>query len=173
MIVKNSWSLVGAALLVLLPAVASGAAAQVPGQPGEPGELAQEAQERLIEMFLDRATIDLNLSAEQRGELEGVLRETMERRGELGRRQLQLHREIRESLADPATPDDRFRALTEAILSAKRDEVELLAWQRERLLEALTPRQTLRYLLLQQQLAERIERMRRKRAAEGRGPQPQ
>lgn len=165
--------LAGAALLSVLPLVgAPHASAQSAVEAAGRGEALQQGQERLIKMFLDQATMDLNLSPEQRGRLEEVLRETMDRRGELARRQFKLHREIREALSDPATDDDRFRRLTEAVLTAKQEEVELLGWQRGRLHEVLTPRQTLRFLLLQQQLAQRIEGMRRKRAGEGRVPRP-
>lgn len=124
---------------------------------------AQQGQERVIEMFLDHATAELNLTVEQRAGLDGVLRETMGRRAELGRSQAQLRRQVRDALSDPATADAEFRRLAGAILDIRRQEIELLDWQEGRLLDVLTPRQTLRFMLLQQQLAQRVEQMRKER----------
>jgi hypothetical protein len=115
-------------------------------------------------MFLDQATIELNLSEEQHSGLEIVLQETMERRAELARGQSQLRREIMDVLSEPSTGADEFRRLADASLALKRQEVELLEWQQERLLDVLTPRQSLRFMLLQERLAQRIEAMRRNRA---------
>jgi hypothetical protein len=123
----------------------------------------QQGQERLIKTFLDHATAELNLDVEQRDGLEQVLRETMDRRGELARSQAQLRRAIREALSDPATADEDFQRLAGSILDVRREEIELLDWQEGRLLEVLTPRQTLRFMLIQQQLAQRIDDVRKNR----------
>ncbi len=149
-------------LLLWLCLVASPARAQIPDEEG-PGETPQQA-ERLIQMFLDHATAELNLTVEQRAGLEVALRETMARRVELSRDQFQLRRRIGETLANPASGDDDFRRLSEASLALKRREVELLHWQQQRLTQVLTPRQALRFMLLQERLAQRIEAMRRERA---------
>ncbi len=148
-------------MLLWLCLAVSSAKAQIPDEemPGEPPRQA----ERLIEMFLDHATAELNLTVEQRAGLEVALRETMARRAELSRGQFQLRRQIGETLANPASGDDEFRRLSEASLALKRQEVELLHWQQQRLLQVLTPRQSLRFMLLQERLAQRIEAMRRER----------
>ena len=156
----SRYSSAAALLLSLSLAGASAVSAQDP--PGR-GTNPQQAQQRVIEMFLDHATAELNLTAEQRSGLEVALRETMDRRGELARNHQQLRREIRDALSDPATADDEFRRLAAASLMLKRQEVELLDWQQNRLLEELTPRQSLRFMLLQEQLAQRIQAMRRER----------
>ncbi len=148
-------------LLLWLCLAASSARAQLPDEE-RPGEPLQQA-ERLIQMFLDHATTELNLTVEQRAGLEVALRETMARRGELSRGQFQLRRQIGEALANPASGDDEFRRLSEASLALKRQEVELLHWQQQRLTQVLTPRQSLRFMLLQERLAQRIEAMRRER----------
>jgi len=127
--------------------------AQSTGQPRGQERSAQPGQERVIEMFLDHATAELSLTVEQRAGLDRVLRETMGRRAELGGAQAQVRRQVREALSDPATGDDEFRRLAGAILDVRRQEIELLDWQEDRLFEVLTPRQTLRFMLLQQQLA--------------------
>lgn len=152
-----------ATLLLLLWIGVSSASAQTVSRSAGRGAWPQGGQERLIEIFLDHATAELNLTLEQRTQLGVVLSETMDRRAELARTQFQLHREIREALSNPATEDDQFRRLTDAILAVKRQEVDLLDWQEGRLLEVLTPRQTLRFMMLQQQLAQRIEEMRKKK----------
>ncbi len=138
------------------------ALAQIPQEGSPLGEPLQQA-ERLIEMFLDHATAELNLSMEQRAGLQGVLGETMARRGELARSQFQLRRQIGEALSNPTTGDDVFGRLAEASLALKRREVELMHWQQQRLTDVLTPRQSLRFMLLQERLAQRIEAMRRER----------
>lgn len=147
-------------LLWLGLAASAATAAQIPDE-GTP-EAPQRA-ERLIKMFLDHATTELNLTVEQRAGLEVALRETMARRGELTRGQFQLRRQIGEALANPSSGDDEFLRLSEASLALKRKEVELLHWQQQRLLQVLTPRQSLRFMLLQEGLAQRIEAMRRER----------
>lgn len=148
-------------LLLWLGLVASPAHAQIPDEEG-PGGTPQQA-ERLIQMFLDHATAELNLTVDQRSGLEVALRETMARRVELSRAQFQLRRQIGETLANPASGDDEFNRLSEASLALKRKEVELLHWQQQRLSQVLTPRQALRFMLLQERLAQRIEAMRRER----------
>jgi hypothetical protein len=146
------------ALAVASPSpVLSQSAAQPPG----PERSARQGQDRVIEMFLDHATAELDLTAEQRGDLEGVLRETLARRRDLAQSQARLRRQIREALADPTTDEREFRRLAGAILDVRRQEIELLEWQEGRLLEVMSPRQTLRFMLLQQQLAQRVEAMRR------------
>lgn len=124
---------------------------------------AQEGQGRLLQMFLDHATIELDLTAEQRDGLAQALRETFARRTRLAREGRELQRGIRAALSDPSTADEDFRRLSQASLDLKRRELELLAWQRERVGGVLAPRQTLRFLLMQEQLARRIQAMRRDR----------
>jgi Spy/CpxP family protein refolding chaperone len=124
---------------------------------------AMQQQERLIETFLDHATTELNLTVEQRGQLRQVLEETMDRRAELARSQIELRRQIRDALADPSSGDERFRRLAESTLELRNRDVELLRWQQERLLQVLTPRQALRFMLMQERLAQRIAELRRSR----------
>jgi len=152
-----------AALLTLFTAVTvSLASAQNPGPPPA-REQEQREQSRLLEMFLDQATIELDLSAEQRQGLQRALRETFVRRARLAREGRELQRSIREALADPSSDDAVFERLSEASLDLKRRELDLLDWQRGRLAEVLTARQTLRFMLMQEQLARRIQAMRRDR----------
>ncbi len=139
---------------------ASTASAQ--GNPPRGGAGQQEVdRERLIERFLDLATTELNLSAEQRDQLGVVLREASERRRGLGRRQMQLRRDISQALADPTTEASEFTRLAERFLTLQHEGLEIQEWQRDRVLEVLTPRQTLRFMLLQERLARRIQEMRR------------
>jgi hypothetical protein len=124
---------------------------------------AQEGEGRLLRMFLDHASVELDLTPEQRDELGQILRETFARRTRLAREARELQRAIRTALSDPSTADESFRRLSQTSLDLKRRELELLAWQRERVGGVLAPRQTLRFLLMQEQLARRIEAMRRDR----------
>lgn len=149
------WAFALSSLLTL--GVTSGATAQE-RESGEAGE------GRLLRMFLDHATIELDLTGEQRDGLARVLRETFARRARLAREGRELQRGIRAALSDPSTADEDFQRLSQAGLDLKRRELELLAWQRQRVGEVLAPRQTLRFLLMQEQLARRIEAMRRDRA---------
>ena len=150
--------------LVLAVSGPSMVLAQSVAEPRGQGRSAQQGQERVIEMFLDHATAELNLTVEQRAGLDQVLRETMGRRTELARAQTDVRRQVRDALSDPATVDEEFRRLAGTILDVRRQEIELLDWQEGRLLEVLTPRQTLRFMLLQQQLAQRVEEMRKERS---------
>jgi Spy/CpxP family protein refolding chaperone len=154
---------VAAPLLMLALVGAMAAWAQNAPAPDGRGNTPQEGQERLIKTFLDHATVELNLTEEQRSGLEGVMRESMQRRGELSRNQVRLRREIMDALANPSTGDGEFNRLAESSLQLKRREVELMHWQQQRLTEVLTPRQALRFMLMQERLAQRIEAMRRNR----------
>ena len=127
-----------------------------------PGQT-REVQARLTRRFLDHATSELNLSVKQRGDLESVLQETMKRRRGLAERQFRLRREIREALSDPSTGDGEFRRLAEEATATRRRELELLEWQNERLAEVLTPRQALRFVIMQERLARQVQNMRRGR----------
>lgn len=141
------------------PPAHSQSSAQARGQDSAP-----QGQERVIKMFLDHATAELDLTVEQRAGVERVLRETMTRRAELARSQARLRREVREALSDPSTADQEFQRLAGGILEVRRREIDLLEWQEGRLLEVITPRKTLRFMLLQQELAQRVEAMRRERS---------
>jgi Spy/CpxP family protein refolding chaperone len=121
---------------------------------------AQQGHQRLRQRFMDVATEQLDLSERQRAEVGRIFDGTMERRMELVRDQTELQRRIMAALRDPATQDADFRRLVERITELKRREVELLEWQQSQLSRVLEPRQTLRFLLLQQRVAERIQRAR-------------
>ncbi len=127
-----------------------------------PGQT-REVQARLTRRFLDHATSELNLSVEQRDGLESVLQETMKRRRGLAERQFRLRREIREAFSDPSTGDGEFRRLAEEATATRRRELELLEWQNERLAQVLTPRQALRFVMMQERLAQQVRNMRRSR----------
>lgn len=148
--------LFGLALLL----VAAGAEAQEASARGQDDPLMQG---RLIERFLDMATTQLNLTVEQREGLNRVLREAAERRSALGRGQRELQGAIQHALADPATPEEQFAQLSQRMLELQREGHQLQVWQRERLAEILTPRQVLRFMLLQEHLVRRIEEMRENR----------
>lgn len=143
-----------ATLLMALGAVGL-ASAQEPDAPPNEG--------RLMEMFLDHATRELDLTTEQRTGLRRVLQETFARRALLAREARELRHGIQDALSDPETDDAAFQRLSAAILDLKRRELELLDWQRDRLAEVLRSRQALRFMLMQEQLAQRIESMRRDR----------
>lgn len=149
----------GIVLALLASAAASPVRAQQPDRPPP----AQEREGRVMQMFLDHATMELDLSVEQRETLGRILRETFQRRARLAEEGRQLQRRTRQALSDPATEGAAFERLGQATLALKQRELELLEWQRGRLLESLTPRQTLRFMLMQERLARRIETMRRDR----------
>ena len=132
------------------------------GQEREVDGTDQRMQEgRLVERFLDLATVELNLSVAQREALGGIMEETSQRRRDLGRAQVQLRRDIQRALSDPATESETFARLIERRFELQARGLELQRWQRERIGQALTPRQTLRFMLMQERLAQRVEAMRR------------
>ena len=151
-----------AALLALILICAPSAVAQTAtDRPTGAAQGPSEAQ--LVERLLDYATAELNLTVEQRDGLGSVLTETMEKRRALARNQSQLNHQIREALSDPSTAAEEFQRLAGASLSMRREGLELIAWQQGRLREILTPRQSLRFLMMQDRLARRIEEVRRDR----------
>lgn len=125
--------------------------------------LAQEAGARLKARFLDHVTTELDLDREQREALEEIFDRTIERRRQLARDGLALRGRIRDALSRPTTPDETFRELTEALIQQRIREAESLSWQREELARILTPRQTLRFILMQQRVARRVENALRNR----------
>ena len=91
----------------------------------------------------------------------------MARRADLARRQTALARDIQDALSDPSTADAAFRDLVDRNMALRREGVELLQWQQGRLAGFLTSRQSLRFMLMQDRLAQRIEEMRRARRQQG------
>lgn len=129
----------------------------------------QEAGGALEARFLDYATAQLDLNTEQRAGLSRVVRQTMERRRDLVRRRLELRRRVRAALADPSADPSDFKRLTEDIAHLKRDEADLIDWQRRELGDVLDPRQTLRFLMMEQRMAERVAAARSRQAGARRG----
>lgn len=123
---------------------------------------AQQSGRPLKERFLDHATAELALSSDQRDRLDELFDRAMERRRDLVREQFQLRRQISEALSDPSTPDLEFTRLSARIAELKQAEADLIEWQRNELSTILRPRQALRFFLLQQRLAERIQDARRR-----------
>ncbi len=143
--------------LAVTAAVLSASAGLAQGGRGAGGR----DQEDLIDRFLNLATSELNLTVEQRSSLGAILQEVAEQRRELGRGQMELQRDIQAALTDPATEEGTFAALANRRFEIQRQGIALQERQRERVAEVLTARQTLRFILMQERLARRIEAMRR------------
>lgn len=142
---------------------------------GQERQFRQEEQREhlraeLMHRFLDRASRELDLSEEQRQKLVQEFRGIHERRRGLVSEQAQLRRELHELASRDAVTDEEARRLLGRAAQLKAREAELWRQEQEQIGHVLTPRQQLRFLIMQERFAQRVHEMRERRFEEGRAP---
>ena len=118
-----------------------------------------ELERQLRERFEGMVARELGLDPGTAAQLREVSAEFVEPRRELSRRQRQLQMRMRST--GTILSEDRAREVLDELVAVKRDEVDLLKMEQERLLEILTPPQLVRFYSLREQFAQRIQRLRR------------
>lgn len=176
---RRGFVLLLAALLMPMAAQAqrpsaSRAAAQLQQQPDRAPKGAaarrQALMARIFDRFMDRATVQLQLDARQRQQLEAVLRSNEARRRELAQEARQLRREQQAALRDPNTSSEAFQRVLDRMADVRARDLELYRSEQEQLARVLTPRQRTQFMALRQQFTEMVQQLRRNRAGAGRAP---
>ena len=115
----------------------------------------------LLRRFFDGMARELDLSPEQRAQLEPEMRAMQEERAALLREQRELRREMQEAARRGELDDETARRLLDRAAQLKAREAELWRRDQERLGRTLSPRQRLRLLMMQERMAQRVQQMRR------------
>jgi hypothetical protein len=145
----------GALVALLLPALAPDAAsAQV--RPRPPAER-QEMERRVQQRFQARVAQELGLDAEQVGELGAVATSFQAERRALVQREMRLRQRL--TSTGPLLSDEAARSVLEEMAAVQEREAELLRREQARLLEFLSPSQTVRFYTLRGELADQIRRL--------------
>jgi hypothetical protein len=126
---------------------------------GPPAPEARQRLERQVrERFAALIRTELNIDEATATRLQGVMESFMVERRELSSRRAEVRRRMRSSgtLLDDASA----RTVLDDLVRVQRDEVDLLAREQAALLDVLSAPQLVRFYTLQENLAERIGRLR-------------
>ena len=146
-----------------------GAAPREQRRPEMSEERREEMRERIHQRFMDMAAERLELDANQRTRLAGVLEQNQEQRRTIAEEGMRLRREA----ADVLSADAPDRARAERILTelTRLRERELQLWRAEQdaLANVLSPTQRLELMAMQARFNDRVRDMRHERGPGGHG----
>jgi hypothetical protein len=168
--------------VVVALGLAAPMSAQLPPQqqPGARGALPQanrlQMERRLQQAFAQRVRVELGLNPAQATALGDATLGFQRERQDLVRRENELRRRYRMEAAEaggaragaPAVPDAEALEILRELRALRAAELDLYTREQERLLQLLTPAQVVRYYLLREQLADRINGLRGGAAGGGR-----
>lgn len=177
---------------VLMMLVASALAAQEPAQPAQPPQAPQTPQpgwqdgrgpgrqgpeaERLRmqveERFGQMVKTQLELNDQQMERLRTAMRANQDRRRDLGRREMDLHRAVQGQMQPGrAANNDSLNRMLEQLGRIRVERAESdNTFLRD--LNFLTPVQKARFMMMSQRMEERMREVRERRMDEGRPPRP-
>jgi hypothetical protein len=166
-----------AALLIAAPLSAQLPAQQQPGARGGLPANRLQLERRLQQAFAQRVREELGLNADQATALGSATLGFQRERQDLVRRENELRRRYRMGAAEvggaragaPAVPDAEAMEILRELRSLRAAELDLYTREQDRLLQLLTPAQVVRYYLLREQLADRINGLRGGAAGPGAG----
>jgi hypothetical protein len=157
---------------VVALALAAPLSAQLPAQQppapraGSPPASRLEMERRVQQAFAQRVREQLGLDASQAAALGDATLAFQRERQTLVRRENELRRRYRMGAAEaggggaPAIPDAEAMEILRELRALRAEELNLYTREQERLLQLLTPAQVVRYYLLREQLANRINGLR-------------
>lgn len=157
------------ALLVAAPLSAQLPAQQQPAaRGGNPPVNRLQMERRLQQAFAQRVRAELGLNADQAAALGGATLGFQQERQTLVRRENELRRRYRMEAAETGgaragaapIPDAEALEILRELKALRAAELDLYTREQERLLQLLTPAQVVRYYLLREQLADRINGLR-------------
>ena len=158
-------------LACALAFVASHALAQdVPTQDTSPQRkaLAQQIRQRWQQVVRDR----LGLNEVQMRQLQETTRHFNAQRNTLNQEERAIRIEMRDQVTGAAPTDDRhLAAMIDTVLDLQRQRLELTRNEQRELSLFLTPLQRVKYLALQEQLRQQMERLRQAALARGQTPE--
>ena len=160
-----------ARLVCALAFVASHALAQdVPTQDSSPQRkaLAQQIRQRWQQIVRDR----LGLNEVQMRQLQETTRHFNAQRNTLNQEERAIRIEMRDQVTGAAPTDDKhLAAMIDTVLDLQRQRLELTRNEQRELSLFLTPLQRVKYLALQEQLRQQMERLRQAALARGQTPE--
>lgn len=127
------------------------------GPPQDRDRMEQMIRQRFGQMIRER----LGLEEEEARRLGETMEGFQEERETLSREEQAVRRRMEALMLEGGEDQEAARALLERMFDLRAREVELFRREQEGLLEVLTPVQVLRFHHLRQELARRIERLRR------------
>lgn len=153
-------------LAILLLAGLDGLSAQRPGRRPPPGARDQRGrmEQRIQARFDDLVRDQLELSGQQGRQLGDVVEGFRQRREELALREGQSRRRLLrrgEAIRQGREfSDQEASAALEAIVALREEETRLFREEQEALADVLTPQQLLSFVVMREDLAQRIRRIR-------------
>jgi hypothetical protein len=152
------WLALALGLVIALPAAA--AAQQGPPEGRGQNRMSREEMEaRIRETMARRIQEDLGLADEEMQALQEAMRPFEEQRRRLARREGATRLRVQAFLADGGR-EGEAEELISTLVDIRRQELELFVEEEEALAELLDPDQRLRFLMVRDQLNQRIQRAR-------------
>jgi hypothetical protein len=159
--------LVWALALVASQALAQAAPPQDSSNP-QRRTLAQQIRQRWQQVVRDR----LGLNDVQMRQLQETTRHFNAQRQTLNQEERQIRSEMRDQVTGVAPADDKhLAALIDTILDLQRQRLELTRNEQRELSLFLTPLQRVKYLALQEQLRQQMDKLRQANLARGQTPE--
>jgi hypothetical protein len=164
MIVRLVWALA----VVASSALAQDAAPQVRDTTPQKKELAQQIRQRWLEIVRNR----LGLNDVQMRQLQETTRHFNAQRQTLNQEERAIRGEMRDQVIGVVPADDKhLAAMIDTVLDLQRQRLELTRNEQRELSLFLTPLQRVKYLALQEQLRQQMERLRQAALARGSAPE--
>lgn len=132
-------------------------------RPGQMDPREDQLRDRLLNRFLERASRELELSADQEARLRAEFGEIQEKRRSLIREQRDVRRRLERMSREEQGNDAEAQQLLARAAELKAREAQLWREEQERIGRVLTPRQQARFLMMQERFAERVREMRGQR----------
>jgi hypothetical protein len=163
MIARLAWAL----SLIATSALAQDAATQSPDASPQRKALAQQIRQRWQQIVRDR----LGLNEVQMRQLQETTRHFNAQRNTLNQEERAIRIEMRDQVTGVAPTDDKhLAAMIDTVLDLQRQRLELTRNEQRELSLFLTPLQRVKYLALQEQLRQQMERLRQASLARGQNP---
>ncbi len=158
----------GLLITVLLAGGAHDLTAQRAGRSG--ARQRAQLEERIRGRFDAMVEQRLGLTDEQNPQLQEVLAGFRERRRQFLRDQQQARRELMRLGAEGGLTEERASGALEVMIRLGEEELRLFREEQEALMEVLTARQLLRFVVMRRELEQRIQNIRQGRSRGGSGP---
>jgi hypothetical protein len=103
---------------------------------------------QVLQRFVNRASQEMQLDANQRTQLATVVRNSAERRNQLNMRTNALHRQFADAIRNQDTAQPEFTQLLNSHAALRREEQQIADDEQKELQKFLTPRQQAHFLML-------------------------
>jgi hypothetical protein len=158
--------------LAFVSSGASHAVAQAAAPPQDSTPQRQELAKRIREQWMKVVHDRLGLNEVQTRQLQETTRHFNAQRQTLNQEERAIRTEMRNQVIGTAPVDDKhLAAMIDTVLDLQRQRLELTRNEQRELSLFLTPLQRVKYLALQEQLRQQMERLRQAALARGQAPE--